>query len=97
VTPGHNRAVPLEPEFIVPQHGHDKQDCESRAARRWLAAHGAQYRRFAQCVWGTICFPTKPICEAALAAGAHFLFVCKPNSHRAIEEFCAGIPLDTLS
>jgi hypothetical protein len=24
--------VPLEPEFIVPQDGHDKQDCESRAA-----------------------------------------------------------------
>ena len=43
VAPGHNRAVPLEPEFIVPQDGHDKQDCESRAARRWLAAHGAQY------------------------------------------------------
>jgi hypothetical protein len=46
VAPGHNRAVPLEPEFIVPQDGHEKQDCESRAARRWLAAHGAQYRRF---------------------------------------------------
>ena len=29
--------MPLEPEFIVPQDGHDKQDCESRAARRWLA------------------------------------------------------------
>jgi len=27
-----------EPEFIVPQDGSDKQDCESRAARRWLAA-----------------------------------------------------------
>ena len=33
-SPGHNRAMPLEPEFIVPQDGHDKQDCESRAARR---------------------------------------------------------------
>jgi hypothetical protein len=43
VAPGQNRAVPLEPEFIVPQDGHDKQDCESRAVRRWLAAHGAQY------------------------------------------------------
>jgi hypothetical protein len=26
VAPGHNRAVPLQPEFIVPQDGHDKQD-----------------------------------------------------------------------
>jgi hypothetical protein len=32
VAPEHNRVVPLEPEFIVPQDGHDKQDCESRAA-----------------------------------------------------------------
>jgi hypothetical protein len=32
VAPGHQRVVPLEPEFIVPQDGHDKQDCESRAA-----------------------------------------------------------------
>jgi hypothetical protein len=32
--------VPLEPEFIVPQDGHDKQDCESRAAG-WSAMAGA--------------------------------------------------------
>jgi hypothetical protein len=30
VAPEHNRVVPLEPEFIVPQDGHEKQDCESR-------------------------------------------------------------------
>jgi hypothetical protein len=43
--PGHNRLVPLEPEFIVPQDGHDTQDCESRAVRRWLSAHGHRYTR----------------------------------------------------
>src|SRR3954452_15701492 len=45
VAPGHQHAVPLAPEFIGPQDGHDKQaqdghdkqDCESRAVRRWLA------------------------------------------------------------
>ena len=40
VAPGHNRVVPLEPEFIVPQDGHDKQDCESRAAG-WSVTGGA--------------------------------------------------------
>ena len=29
-----------------------------------------------------------------LDAGGHFLFVCKPESHKAIEEFRAGIRLD---
>jgi len=34
VAPGHDRAVPLQPEFIAPQDGSEKQDCESRAGRR---------------------------------------------------------------
>ncbi|MEA2772197.1 MAG: hypothetical protein QOD93_5159 [Acetobacteraceae bacterium] len=97
VAPGHNRAVPLEPEFIVPQDGHEKQDCESRAARRWLAAHGAQYRRFDPVYLGDDLFSRQPICEAVLAEGGHFLFVCKPDSHPAIEEFRAGIALDALN
>jgi hypothetical protein len=35
--------VPLRPEFIRPQDGQAKQDCEINAAKRWLAAHAAQY------------------------------------------------------
>ena len=34
------------------------------------------------------------MCQAVLDTGAHFLFVCKPDSHKAIEEFRAGIVLD---
>jgi hypothetical protein len=45
VAPEHNRVVPLEPEFIVPQDGHDKQDCESRAVRRWLERQGRRHAR----------------------------------------------------
>lgn len=97
VAPGHNRAVPLEPEFIVPQDGHEKQDCESRAARRWLAAYGAKYARLKAVCLGDDLFSRQPICEAVLEQGLHFLFVCKPDSHPAIEEFRSGIVLDTLS
>ena len=97
VAPGHNRAVPLEPEFIVPQDGHDKQDCESRAVRRWLAAHGAQYAGIKPVYLGDDLFSRQPICQAVLDTGEHFLFVCKPDSHPAIEEFRAGIKLDELT
>ena len=97
VAPGHNRAVPLAPEFIVPQDGHDKQDCESRAARRWLAAHGARYAQFQPVYLGDDLFSRQPLCEAVRASGGHFLFVCKPDSHKAIEEFRAGIVLDELT
>ena len=43
VAPGHNRAVPLAPAFITPQDGHEKQDCESRAARRWLEQQNSPF------------------------------------------------------
>ena len=34
VAPGHNRVVPLMPEFIATQDGAEKQDCERNAAQR---------------------------------------------------------------
>lgn len=44
VQPGHPQVITLEPEFIVPQDGHDKQDCELQAlagnARRFLCFPG---------------------------------------------------------
>jgi hypothetical protein len=97
VASGHNRAVPLEPEFIAPQDGHDKQDCESRAVRRWLAAHAAQHAAIKPIYLGDELFSRQPICQAVLDEAAHFLFVCKPDSHPAIEEFRAGITLDELT
>jgi len=45
VAPGHDKVIPLEPEFIAPQDGAEKQDCENAAAKRWLRAHGAHYAR----------------------------------------------------
>jgi hypothetical protein len=36
VAPGQEAVVPLAPEFVRPQDGHDKQDCELAAAGRWL-------------------------------------------------------------
>jgi hypothetical protein len=66
VCPGHNHAVPLEPEFIVPQDGHEKQDCESRAMRRWLAAHGARYARLKPVYLGDDLYSRQPTCQAVL-------------------------------
>ncbi|HEY4175106.1 MAG TPA: hypothetical protein VGM42_18900 [Rhodopila sp.] len=34
VAPGHQHVLPLAPEFIAPQDGAEKQDCERNAARR---------------------------------------------------------------
>jgi hypothetical protein len=97
VAPGHNRVVPLEPEFIVPQDGHDKQDCESLAARRWLAAHGPQYARLNPVYLGDDLYSRQPICQAVRAVDGHFLFVCKPSSHPTLQEYLTGIELPSLT
>lgn len=93
VAPGHNRVVPLAPEFIVPQDGHDKQDCESRAARRWLESHGGRTAGLDPVYLGDDLYSRQPICEAVTAADGHFLFVCKPDSHPTIQQYLTGIAL----
>jgi hypothetical protein len=65
------------------QDGHDKQDCESVAARRWLAAHGRHYARLNPVYLGDDLYSRQPTCQAVLAASGHFLFVCKPSSAAA--------------
>jgi hypothetical protein len=93
VAPGHNRALPLAPEFVAPQDGADKQDCESRACRRWLAAHGASYAYLNPVFLGDDLYSCQPICEAVRAEGGHFLFVCKPSSHPTLTEYLTGVEL----
>jgi len=36
VKPACNKVISPAPEFIVPQDGHEKQDCENAVAKRWL-------------------------------------------------------------
>ena len=93
VAPGHNRALPLPPEFIAPQDGAEKQDCESRACRRWLAAHGATYARLNPIYLGDDLYSCQPVCAAVRQAAGHFLFVCKPSSHPTLTEYLAGVEL----
>jgi hypothetical protein len=93
VAPGHNYAIPLEPEFIVPQDGAEKQDCESRAARRWLATHAADHAALSPIYLGDDLYSNQPLCQAVLDQGAHFIFVCKPSSHSLIEEYISGAEL----
>src|SRR5246127_4493396 len=91
VAPGHDRAVPLQPEFIAPQDGSKKQDCESRAGRRWLAAHGASFAHLNPIYLGDDLYSCQPICEAVHQANGNFLFVCKPAPHPTLTEYLSGV------
>jgi hypothetical protein len=91
-----DKVIPLEPEFIVPQDGAEKQDCENMAAKRWLAAHGRRYAALGAVYLGDDLFSRQPLCQAVLEAGGHFLFVCKPSSHPLIQEYLSGVNLPVV-
>ena len=86
VAPGNGRVIALEPEFIVPQDGHDKQDCEQAAAKRWINKHAEQYASKKVTLSGDDLYCKQPLCELALDMGFNFLLVCKPESHKTLYE-----------
>jgi hypothetical protein len=90
VAPGRRYVIPLQPEFIVPQDGHSKQDCESFAARRWLQKHGSTYQPYKPIYLGDDLFSKHPICQAIRNVDGNFIFTCKPDSHKTIEEYLQG-------
>ena len=81
VSPGHSQVLPLRPEFITPQDGQLKQDCEINAAKRWLAAHAGRYSTGNDTLPGDDLYAHQPFCRQVLLHGFHFLFTCKPSSH----------------
>lgn len=91
VSPGHRHVVPLRPEFITPQDGQIKQDCEINAAKRWLAAHSACYCTGNDTLLGDDLYAHQPFCRQVLLHGFHFLFTCKPASHARLCQWVEGL------
>ena len=91
VAPGNPRVLPLEPEFITPQDGHKKQDCENAAAKRWLGQFGERYRPLGITVLGDDLYCKQPLGEAIVAQGLNFILVCKPDSHKTLYEWVSGL------
>jgi len=91
VAPGQDKVIALEPEFILPQDGHDKQDCETAAGKRWLEQYGAHYSPLGVTILGDDLYCHQPMCERILEAGCHFLLTCKPESHRTLYEWLEGL------
>jgi hypothetical protein len=87
VVPGFNQALPLVPEFLAPQDGHDKQDCENAAVKRWIEGNAERYRRLNLVLLGDDLMSREPVCRAVVESKMHFIFVCKPESHKTLYEY----------
>lgn len=84
VAPGQPQAISLRPEFIIPQDGHTKQDCEIAASKRWLENNAALYSPLKATLLGDDLYAHQPFCRQTLLHDFHFIFVCKPESHQTL-------------
>ena len=100
VSPGHSQVLPLRPEFIIPQDGHKKQDCEIAAGKRWLQNQAQYYSTGNDTLLGDDLYAHQPFCRQVLLYNFHFFFTCKPDSHtylfKWVEALVEGRDLHTL-
>lgn len=86
VQAGNKRVISLVPEFMLPQDGHEKQDCEHEAFKRWLDQHGKTYAEHKCTILGDDLYCDQPICVLILGKKFNFILVCKPESHKELYE-----------
>ena len=84
VAPGQPYVLPYVPEFITPQDGTEKQDCEINAAKRWVEQEGATLRQYRAILLGDDLYSRQPLCQAALNQVCDFIFVAHRDSHPAL-------------
>ena len=100
VAPGNNKVISLQPEFITPQDGHKKQDCENAAAKRWISQYASLYQDLGISVLGDDLYCKQPLCELMIEKQLDFILVCKPGSHKTlyqyVEEFEAMGAVETV-
>jgi hypothetical protein len=86
VCPGQSQVIALPPEYIMPQDGHAKQDCERAAGKRWLGKHAAQVAPHGVTLLGDDLYSNQPLCALVFQHGCNFILTCKPDSHPKLSE-----------
>lgn len=87
VAPAQTQVLALAPEFITPQDGHQKQDCEVAAAKRWISAHRARLQPQLITLLGDDLYSHQPMCEHCLQHQFSFIFTCLSESHAALYDW----------
>ena len=86
VSPGCPEVIALPPACIMPQDGHDTQDCARVAGTRWMDTHAKPVAPDGVTWLGDDLSRNQPLCALALHHGGHVLCVCKPDSHATLSE-----------
>ena len=87
VHPTENVFIPLNPEFMTPQDGNKKQDCEQNGAKRWIKS----FRHRHKTTKATLLVDALHCCHEFLSLLLYyrlqFIATCKPGSHKTLYEW----------
>jgi len=86
VAPGRPDVVSLEPEFIWPQDGSEKADCEQNAIKRWVMRNHHRFDPYTLTILADDLHSRQPTCELLLEKKINFILVCKESSHPTLYE-----------
>ncbi|MDZ7970859.1 MAG: ISNCY family transposase [Nostoc sp. DedSLP03] len=87
VAPGQSQVISLAPEFITPQDGSEKQDCEVAGAKRWISNYASEFKNQPVTLLGDDLYSHQPMAEHCLEFGMNFIFTCLPESHTALYDW----------
>lgn len=87
--PSKKQVLPVMPQAIQNSDGEKKQDCESKAAKRFVMRLRQAHPRQAFLIGGDGLMSHQPMIETVLEQGMHYLFVAKPGDHRYLFEWIA--------
>jgi len=85
--PDKKQVLPVMPEAISNTDGTRKQDCESNAAKRFIANLKKSHPRQGFMICGDGLMSHQPMIEEVIQAGMHYLFVAKPGDHKHLFEW----------
>lgn len=86
VAPGNPQVISLEPEFITPQDGSAKQDCEQQAIKRWIVRHATALQPCEVTILADDLHCQQPLCALLREHHLNFIMTCKPDSHKTLYE-----------
>ena len=92
---GHIEVLPLRPQFITPQDGDQKQDCETKAAYHGFDQNAARYASLRPIYLGDDLYANQPMCEKVAQAGGDFIFRVKEGSHKTLFSYLDGVTWPT--
>ena len=84
VHPDNKQVLPLSPEPIRNTDGNDKQDCETNAAKRKIAAIRKNHPKLGIIITGDGLFSNQPLVDALKQQRMSFILVAKPTDHKVL-------------